>query len=208
MKAVSPLNFCKFSYEKVVMNRKRHDYLKRLPPEYYRGQAFVHWSLAMEDRKTGWLIPIFYYKYREILTHTAFRFGQCCPICCLMPDHIHMLWVGVLELCDQRKAMRYFRRRLNPALEKLEARLQRQPYDHVLREEEREHTPFEEVAEYIARNPERRGLVPLDGFASYSYTGCVVPGYPELMPFQEGYWDCFWRIYSHLTANGLHVGPS
>ena len=188
------------------MNTKRHDYLKRLPPEYYRGQACVHWSLTMEDRKTGWLIPIFYYKYREILTHTAFRFGLCCPIYCCMPDHIHMLWVGILDHCDQRKAMRYFRGQLNPVLEKLETRFQRQPYDHVLREEERKSTPFEEVAEYIARNPERRGLVPPDGFARYSYTGCLVPGYPELMPFEEGYWDRFWRIYSHLTANGLHVG--
>ncbi|QEG33506.1 hypothetical protein Pr1d_07700 [Bythopirellula goksoeyrii] len=40
------------------MNNKRHDYLKRLPLEYYRGQAYVHWSLTMEDRRTGWLIPI------------------------------------------------------------------------------------------------------------------------------------------------------
>jgi len=189
------------------MSTKRHDYLKRLPPEYYRGQAYVHWSLAMEDRRTGWRIPIFYYKYREILTHSAFRFGLCCPIYCCMPDHIHMLWVGILDHCDQRKAMRYFRRQLNPVLEKLEARFQLQPYDHVLREEERERTAFEEVAEYIARNPERQGLVPPDGFAKYSYTGCLVPGYPELKPFEEGYWDRFWRIYSHLIKNGLHVGP-
>lgn len=50
-----------------------HDYLKRLPPEPYRGQAYVHWSMTLQDRKTGWLIPIFYYKFREILTHTLFR---------------------------------------------------------------------------------------------------------------------------------------
>ncbi len=188
------------------MNAKRHDYLTRLPPEYYRGQAYVHWSLAMEDRKTGWLIPIFYYKYREILTHTAFRFGLCCPIYCCMPDHIHMLWVGIRDDSDQQKAMRYFRRQLNPVLEKLKTRFQLQPYDHVLREEERDRTPFAEVAEYIARNPERRGLVRPDGFAGHSYTGCLVPGYPELKPFEEGYWDRFWHIYSHLTTNGLHVG--
>lgn len=33
--------------------------------------------------------------------------------------------------------MRYFRKQLNPVLETLGARLQLQPYDHVLREEER-----------------------------------------------------------------------
>ncbi len=63
-----------------------HNYLKRLPPEYYRGQAYVHWSLTIEDRATGWLISILYYKYRELLAHTMFRFGLCCPIYCCMPD--------------------------------------------------------------------------------------------------------------------------
>jgi len=190
------------------MNPKGHDYLKRLSPEYYRGQAYVHWSLTMEDRKTGWLIPIFYYKFREILTHAAFRFGFCCPIYCCMPDHIHLLWVGILSGCDQRNAMRYFRKQLNPVLEKLGVQFQLQPYDHVLREEERERAAFEEVAEYIARNPERKKLVPPDGFAKYSYTGCLVPGYPELKPFEADYWDRFWRIYSHLLKNGLHVAAS
>jgi REP element-mobilizing transposase RayT len=187
------------------MTAQRHDYLKRLPPEHYRGQAYVHWSLTLESRKTGWLIPIFYYKFREILTHTAFRYGLCCPIYCCMPDHIHMLWVGILDRCDQRRAMRYFRKQLNLVLKTLGARLQLQPYDHVLREEERDRAAFEEVAEYIARNPERKKLVPPGGYAKYSFTGCMVPGYPELKPFESGYWERFWGIYARLATNGLHV---
>jgi hypothetical protein len=39
-----------------------------------------HWVMTMQDRKQGWLVPIFYDKFREILTHTAFRFALCCPI--------------------------------------------------------------------------------------------------------------------------------
>ncbi len=188
------------------MVSKPHTYLKRLPSEHYRGQAYVHWSLTMEDRKTGWLIPIFAYKFREILTHTVFRYGLCCPIYCLMPDHMHLLWVGLDQECDQRIAMRYFRKQINPVLEKLGARLQLQPYDHVLREEERDRNAFEEVAEYIARNPERAGLVPVDGFADYVYSGCLVPGYPELRPFENDYWDRFWRTYSYLSKHGLQAG--
>jgi REP element-mobilizing transposase RayT len=205
-----------FTPRELAMNRaheerhaQRHSYLKRLPPENYRGQAYVHWSLTIEDRKTGWLIPIFYYKYREILTHSMFRFGLCCPIYCCMPDHIHLLWVGICHQSDQRQAMRYFRRQLNPVLEKLKARFQLQAYDHVLREEERQRTAFEDVAEYIARNPERKNLVTSDGFRDYPYTGCLVPGYPELKPFEDQYWDRFWRIYSHLHQHGLFApaGP-
>ena len=159
----------------------------------------------MENRATGWLIPIFYYKFRELLTHTMFRYGVCCPIYCCMPDHIHLLWVGILNSADQKTAMRYFRKQMKPVLEKLTVQFQLQPYDHVLHDEERERNAFEEVADYIARNPERKGLVPPDGFAHYPFTGCLVPGYPELAPFDDDYWDRFWRIYSHLRTNGLQV---
>ena len=129
-----------------MKSKVEKDYLKRLPVEYYRGQAYVHWSMTMEDRKTGWLIPIFYYKFREILTHTMFRYGLCCPIYCCMPDHIHLLWVGIFDVSHQQKAAKYFRKQLNLVLEKLGAYLQRQAYDHVLREEERERTAFENVS--------------------------------------------------------------
>jgi hypothetical protein len=188
------------------MKPSHHNSLKRLAPAFYRGKAFVHWSLTIEDRKTGWLVPIFYYKFREILTHSAFRFGLCCPIYRCMADHIHLLWAGILETCDQRRAMRYFRLQLNPILERLNARFQLQPYDHVLTEEERERDAFEIVADYIARNPERRGLVAAGCYANYPYTGCLLPGYPEVKLFEGNYWDKFWRIYSHLAENGFHAG--
>jgi putative transposase len=181
----------------------RTDYLKRLPAEHYQGQAFVHWSMSMEDRKTGWLIPIFYYKFREILTHTLFRYGLTCPIYCCMPDHLHLLWIGILDRSDQRIAAKFFRTQLNPILEKLGARFQRQPYDHVLSEAEREREAFPTVVEYIARNPERAGLVKVDGYREYPFTGCLVPGYPDLKPWQEDYWDLFWRIYARLSRYGL-----
>jgi len=186
-----------------MKSKVEKDYLKRLPVEYYRGQAYVHWSMTMEDRKTGWLIPIFYYKFREILTHTMFRYGLCCPIYCCMPDHIHLLWVGIFDFSDQQKAAKYFRKQLNLVLEKLGAYLQRQAYDHVLREEERERTAFENVVEYIARNPERAKLVKENCFHEYSYTDCLIPGYPELKLWQEDFWERFWRAYSYLQENGL-----
>ncbi|HEV3416922.1 MAG TPA: hypothetical protein VG056_08925, partial [Pirellulales bacterium] len=176
-----------------------------LPPENYRGRAYVHWSMTIDDRRTGWLIPVFYYKLRELLTHTAFRYGLCCPIYCCMPDHIHLLWVGISETCDQRDAARYFRKQVNRVLEVLGFRLQRQPYDRVLRDEERERGAFEGVAEYIARNPERANLVPFEGFRDYKFTGCLMPGYPELALWQQDYWERFWRAYSYLCRNGLSM---
>ena len=185
-----------------------HGSLPRLDPENYRGLACVHWSLTIDDRKTGWLKPIFYYKFRELLTHTCFRYGICCPIFCLMPDHMHLLWLGLVASADQRLAMKFLRKQLNVVLEKLGAQLQKQPFDHVLREDERQPVAFQNVVEYIARNPERKQLVPLDGFREYPYTGCLLPGYPDLSPFQPDFWDVFDTLCSHLRREGLSPKPS
>ena len=187
------------------MPSKAHGSLQRLPPEYYRGRAYVHWSMTIDDRKSGWLIPTLYYKFREILTHTAFRYGLACPIYCCMPDHLHLLWVGIADQCDQRHAARYFRTQMNILLQRLGCRFQKQPYDHVLRDEERQEAAFAAVAEYVARNPERAGLVPLEGFREYNYTGCLIPGYPDLSPWQDNYWERFWKLYARLCKHGLLV---
>ena len=186
-----------------VKDEKDDSYLKRLPPEFYRGQAYVHWSLAIQDRKQGWLKPITLYRFRELLTHTMFRYGLCCPIFVLMPDHLHMMWIGILDGADQLPAMKHFRTRFNEALSVFDCELQEQGYEHVLKEYERIEEVFTEVCEYIARNPERAELVPPDGYANYKYSGCIVPGYPELKLFTPDFWTRFWRAYSYLNKNGL-----
>ena len=178
-------------------------YLKRLPPEHYRGQAYVHWSVSIHDRKKGWLKPVFLYKFRELLTHTMFRYGLCCPIFCLMPDHFHMMWIGVFDGSDQLPAMKHFRKRVNEVLQVFDVRLQDQAYDNVIKEDERHELAFIETCEYIARNPERAKLIGLDEFADYKYSGCIVPGYPELKPSTDDYWTRFWRAYSFLQKEGL-----
>jgi putative transposase len=179
------------------------DYLRRLPPEYYRGRACVHWSMTVDDRKMGWLAPGFHHEFREILTHAMFRYGFCCPIYCCMPDHLHLLWLGVVDRCDQRLAARFFRGRLNLVLGRLGVQLQKQGHDHVLRDDERQEAAFTDVVEYIARNPERAGLVGADRYREYPYTDCLVPGYPELRIWQGDFWQRFWRIYAHLQATML-----
>lgn len=190
------------------MEPKRHDFLRRLPPEFYRGRAYVHWSMTIEDRKTGWLTPEFQATFREMLTHTMFRFGMCCPIYCLMPDHWHLLWAGILDSADQLVAAKFFRRQMNPVLEKAGCRLQLQGYDHVLREEELERSALESVVEYIARNSERAELVGLDRYREYPFMGCLIPGYPELKLWLPDYWTRFERTISYLRKNGLVRGAS
>lgn len=185
------------------MYESRNSGLSRLDRIHYRGQAYVHWTITIQDRKTGWLVPIFYYKFRELLTHAAFRYSMACPIYCLMPDHMHVFWIGIDDRSDQLNAMKSFRRQLAASLNAIGYELQHQAYDHVLQDDERLENSVENLVEYIARNPERKRLVPTDGHRDYKFTGCLVPGYPELTLWQPDYWPRFWRTYSFLRKSGL-----
>ncbi len=182
------------------MNR---GHLKRLSREHYQSEAIVHWTVTVRDRAKGWLDAAFYHHFRELLTHTMFRYGIVCPINCLMPDHVHMVWMGLYSECDQLNAMKHFHPRCDDSLQRLGFSLQDQAYDHVFRQEEPTHENFIEPCDYIARNPERSGLVEAGEFARYPFTGCLVPGYPELQPFEPDYWDRFDRIVSRLRKQGM-----
>ena len=147
--------------------------------------------------------PIMYYKFRELLTHTMFRYGLCCPIFVLMPDHFHMMWMGIVDGSDQLPAMKHFRTRLNETLNVLNQELQSQAYENALIDDDRKEVAFHDVCEYIARNPERAGLIEVDQFAGYKFSSCIVPGYPEMKFFADDFWTRFWRAYSYLSKNGL-----
>ena len=185
------------------MATNHQEHLPRLDPSQYRGRAYVHWTMTIEHRHTGWLTSQFHSRFRELLTHTTFRFAIVCPIYCLMPDHMHFVWIGVDERSDQLKATKYFRKHVGVELRKQRFSFQHQSHDRVLRSDERCEDELGDLIEYIARNPERRGLVEPNGFRSYPYCDCLIPGYPELCPWQDDYWPRFWRTYSFLCKHGL-----
>lgn len=115
-----------------------------------------------------------------------------------MPDHIHLLWLGVNgdgERSDQKVAIEFLRKNLRPALAPQD--WQRQPHDHVLREHERERAAFTTIAAYIGENPVRSFLAVKA--EQYPYSGCCVPGYPDLAVWGENYWELFWRIYNRFV---------
>tara|TARA_B100000029_G_scaffold341119_1_gene333379 strand:- start:1361 stop:1717 length:357 start_codon:yes stop_codon:yes gene_type:complete len=115
-----------------------------------------------------------------------------------MPDHLHMIWIGVSLASDQQSASKFFRRHSNRILRSHDVQWQSQAYDRVLRERELERAGFEDLATYIIENPVRAGITGVGHEANYPYTGCMIPGYPELQPTASDYWDMFWRLYSLL----------
>ena len=153
----------------------------------------------MAGRSTGWLGAGFHAAFREVALHAAVRENLFCPIYTLMPDHMHLIWMGVSDRSDQRLATRFLRGCLGPLLKS--SKWQHQPHDRVLRESDRMERAFMRTAHYIAENPVRAGLV--DRAHVWPYTGCVVPGYPDLHPLNADFCEKFWRLYRSASRRGL-----
>ena len=126
------------------------------------------------------------------MLHAAVRERLFCPAYCLMPDHLHLVWMGLRRDSDQLNAMKFLRTHLEPALG--EGReWQHQPHDHVLREKERKRNAFASFCFYTLANPVRAKLVKRE--RDWLFLGAVVPGYPELHPLAEDFWEVFWKLY-------------
>jgi hypothetical protein len=173
-------------------------HLPRLAPELYRGFAAVLWTITLEPRVTGWLDDLFHSHFRELLLHASAREALYCPAYVLMPDHIHLFWLGHRVASNQMDAMRFLRKYLQHELTQrsptgVEFRLQKQAHDSVLREKDRTRGALASACFYVLDNPRRKGLVahPRD----WPYLGAIVPGYPFLHPLAEDFWPLFWRFY-------------
>ena len=159
----------------------------------------IHWIVTTKARKKGWLNELFHARFREMLLHSGIRYHFFCPVYCVMPDHFHMIWCGVHPDSDQRKAMTFLKRYLSPPIKPAE--FQKQSYDNVLREEDRKRDAFQSTCFYILENPVRKGLVTTA--VDWPFSGCIVPGYPDLSPHEDRYWDLFWQLYATKRREAL-----
>ncbi|MBI3851123.1 MAG: hypothetical protein HY298_12735 [Verrucomicrobia bacterium] len=150
--------------------------LPRLERHHYQGHAVIFWTNTLEERARGWLTASFHATFREVMLHTAAREYLFCPAYCLMPDHLHLIWMGLRRGSDQLNAMKFLRTHLEPALGGGRA-WQHQPHDHVLREEERQRNAFASFCFYTLANPVRAGLVAADQNPP-RYLGGYRTGYP------------------------------
>jgi hypothetical protein len=141
------------------------------------------------------------------MLHAAAREGLFCPVYCLMPDHLHFVWMGLRLETDQRNGMAFLRRYLEPEL--APRKFQHQPHDHVLKEEERRRDAFARVCNYILENPLRAKMI--DKPEQWQFSGAVVAGFPTLHPLQQEFWSKFWKLYTQSKepdAGHLHRSRS
>jgi REP element-mobilizing transposase RayT len=173
------------------MSGSEHKRLKRLDASFYQGRAYVHWTLSLNNRETGWLNVRHHLALRAILFHTCARFYLTCPTYCLMPDHGHFLFVGLIDRANQLLAIEWMQREWNALLKPYQ--LQDQAYDNVLRESDREQNAFSSIANYILQNPVRGGLI--EDWQSWAFSGAIFPGYSKLDPRKFYFWTNYWNAY-------------
>jgi REP element-mobilizing transposase RayT len=175
-------------------------YLPRLKREFYQADAVVFWTMPINFRRQDWLTERTHAAFREIMLHAASREGLLCPAYCLMPDHLHYVWMGLRPDSDQRNGAKFLRAQLGPFLQP--AKFQHQAHDHVLKPEERQRAAFTlACADYVMPNAFKGGLVqrPQD----WPYLGAVIPGYPRLNPFDATYWPFVWKHYYAVRSPGI-----
>jgi putative transposase len=173
-------------------------YLPRLAPEFYRGDAVVHWTLPIAKRETGWLSERFHLQFREVLVHACVRERLVCACYCLMPDQMHLVWMGLTAGSDQRKAMAFLRTYTEPLL--APCRYQAQAHDHVLGDEERRRGSFATHCAYVLQNPVRAKLV--EAAPKWAYAGAMVPAYAKLDPHDGKFGKYLGKCitnFAHLT---------
>ncbi|MGO9586998.1 MAG: hypothetical protein ACLP2Y_12450 [Limisphaerales bacterium] len=175
-------------------------YLPRLKREFYQADAVIFWTMPVSHRRQGWLTEGFHAAFREMMLHAEVREGLICPAYCLMPDHIHLVWMGLRRDADQRNGIKFLRAEVGPFLKP--AKFQHQARDHVLSAKERQRHAFSVAcADYVLLNPLKAGLVKSPG--AWPYLGAVIPGYPRLNPFDADYWPWFWKYYFAARESGI-----
>src|SRR5947208_14813343 len=90
--------------------------LPRLGRHHYQGHAVVFCTNTLQERARGWLTPAIQATFRELMLHAAAREQLFCPADCLMPDHLHLIRMGLPRESDQLNHMHFRRTHLEAAL--------------------------------------------------------------------------------------------
>lgn len=141
---------------------------KRLPRDRYLGERTVAFHAAILNRKPVFTNDQTLGAQVELLEKASREFRCVVPIYCFMPDHAHIMIMGISAEADLLSAMSKFKMLSGTWLyrKKLPA-WQKDFFDHVMRvgEDWRHH------ASYLANNPVRAGLA--SDWSLYPFTGSI-----------------------------------
>ena len=149
----------------------------RLPRESYRGTVSASFSLCIAGRKQAFLdealVDMFISVLRRIAETREFR-----GIYCFMPDHLHLILLGINEQSDVLRAVVDFKQRSGYWLkhERPIFAWQKSFHDHLIRAQE-----LGVHVRYVLDNPVRKGLV--REWREYRFIGAIGM---DLETFLEG----------------------
>jgi len=180
-------------------------YLPRLPRPFYQADATVHWIITSNRRVQWELGSMLHGAFRELVLHACAREYMMCPVYCLMPDHLHMVWTGLARVSDQLKGMAFFRTHFSRVIHPVE--LQSQAYDRVLRNRTDEQDGIRTWIQYAVLNPILAELA--EEPSDWPWLGCVIPGLPRLHPLDDRFWKVMEGEYRRRRDPqcSMHVLP-
>lgn len=141
----------------------------RLPRGHYIGRRRYFITILCAGRQPLLVPPETARLVVSVLRETAHEQSFAIYSYCLMPDHLHLLAVGMSADCNLLNFVMTFKRRCTMASGKL---WQKKLYDYILRD----HDANGPVAAYIRMNPVRKGLC--SSAAEYEFAGSFAGDWP------------------------------
>jgi len=141
----------------------------RLPPDSYRGIVAVSFTICTSNRNPFLTNPEIVTRLLRSLEEAAKQHRCAIAIYVFMPDHLHVMTIGLEPSSDARGCMNLFKFKSGYWLSRQENRpcWQKDYYDHILRED----SSTTECIRYIANNPVRAGLV--EDAMEWPYLGAI-----------------------------------
>ncbi|MDR3692780.1 MAG: hypothetical protein P4L46_25595 [Fimbriimonas sp.] len=147
------------------IRQRRH----RLPPESYVGQFPISFTACVDER--GWAFRSAEYvePFIQLLTEEFARFDCLIPIYCFMPDHLHVISMGMTHMSNGKLAMDAFKQSSGQYFYNSGNRFRWQDeyHDRIIRRSEE----WRKKVFYVFQNPVRARLV--HDPRSYPFTGSV-----------------------------------
>jgi len=150
----------------------------RLPEPSYEGRRAYFLTLCTQGRRRVFadasLVSALIVALKSACDESAFAVYAFC----FMPDHLHMILVGMRDSSSVATAVRTFKGRAAVRARQLGVieLWQKGYYDHVIRSGE----SLERIAAYIVMNPVRAGLV--SDFMDWPFSGSFVIEWKRLPP--------------------------
>jgi putative transposase len=139
------------------MNQKVHEKKHRLSAEYYAGEKVVAFTLCVLNKEQLFNNTEIFQIFERILLDQLIRYSCVALVYLFMPNHVHIILQGKNEKSNVLNAVRMFKQKTGYWLSqnKINAKWQKDFYDHILRDEK----DFENQVYYVLNNPMRAGLV-------------------------------------------------